>query len=51
LTPDLQKIFEEQGTIITRVANDHEDIEKFRADIIDAFEEIRRGKNNYAQIP
>jgi hypothetical protein len=40
LDPDHQKKLEEQGTIIKRVPNDHDDIERFRADIIAAFEEL-----------
>jgi hypothetical protein len=40
LDPDHQKRLEEQGTIIKRVPNEHDDIERFRADIIAAFEEI-----------
>jgi hypothetical protein len=51
LAPDLQKRYEEQGTIIWRVSNDHEAIDKFRADIIDAFEEMRTGENNHDRIP
>jgi len=43
LDPDHQKRLEEQGTIIKRVPNDHDDIERFRADIIAAFEEVFRG--------
>ena len=43
LDPDHQKRLEEQGTIIKRVPNDHDDIERFRADIIAAFEEMFRG--------
>lgn len=43
LDPDHQKKFEEQGTVIQRVANDHDDIERFRADIIAAFEEMFAG--------
>jgi hypothetical protein len=34
---------EEQGSTIKRVPNDHDDIEKFRADIIAAFEEMFAG--------
>ncbi|HET6446046.1 MAG TPA: hypothetical protein VFI27_15860 [candidate division Zixibacteria bacterium] len=41
LAPDHQKIFEEQGTKISRVFNDHDDIERFRADVIAAFKEMR----------
>lgn len=43
LTPDHQRKVEERGTIIKRVPNEHDDIERFRADIIAAFEEISRG--------
>jgi uridine kinase len=37
-----QNRLEEQGTIIERIPNDHDDIERFRADIIAAFEEMFR---------
>jgi hypothetical protein len=40
IDPDHQNRLEEQGTIIKRVPNDHDDIERFRADIIAAFEEM-----------
>jgi hypothetical protein len=40
LDPEYQKRLEEQGTVIKRVPNDHDDIERFRADIIAAFEEM-----------
>ncbi len=40
LDPGHQQRLEEQGTIIKRVANDHDDIERFRADIIAAYEEM-----------
>ena len=40
LTSEQQKEFEKRGTIIKRVSNDHDDIERFRSDIITAFEEI-----------
>jgi ABC-type oligopeptide transport system ATPase subunit len=43
LDPDHQNRLEEQVTIIKRVPNDHDDIERFRADIIAAFEEMFRG--------
>ncbi len=42
LDPDDQHRLEEQGTIIKRVPNDHDDVERFRADIIAAFEEMFR---------
>ena len=42
LDADHQKRLEEQGAIIKRVPNDHDDIERFRADIIAAFEEMFR---------
>jgi hypothetical protein len=40
LSPDQQRRLEKQGTVIKRVANDHDDIARFRADIIAAFEEM-----------
>jgi hypothetical protein len=40
LDPDHQKRLVEQGTTIKRVPNNHDDIERFRSDIIVAFEEI-----------
>jgi hypothetical protein len=40
LDPDHQRRLEEQGAIIRRVPNDHDDIERFRADILAAFEEM-----------
>jgi len=43
LDPDHQNRLEEQGTVIRRVPNDHDDIKRFRADIIAAFEEMFRG--------
>lgn len=42
LDPEHQKRLEENGTRIKRVANDHDDFEKFKADIIAAFEELFR---------
>jgi hypothetical protein len=43
LAPDHQSRLEEQGIIMKRVPNDHDDIERFRADTIAAFEEMFRG--------
>jgi hypothetical protein len=43
LSPDHQNRLGEQGITINRVLNDHDDIEKFRADVIAAFEEMFRG--------
>ena len=43
LDPDHQNRLEEQGTIIRRVPNDHDDIERFRAEVTAAFEEMFRG--------
>ena len=40
LEPDQQNKWEAQGTTIMRVTNNHDDIERFRADIIPAFDEI-----------
>jgi hypothetical protein len=42
LDPDYQQRLEKQGTIIMRVPNDHDDLERFRADIIAAFNEMFR---------
>ncbi|MFX0145205.1 MAG: hypothetical protein ACFE9C_14155, partial [Candidatus Hodarchaeota archaeon] len=42
LDPDHQNRLEEQGTIIKRVPNDHDDIERFKADIIAAIKEMFR---------
>jgi hypothetical protein len=43
LDPEHEKRLEEQGTIIKRVPNEHDNIDRFRADIIAAFEEMFRG--------
>jgi hypothetical protein len=43
LNPDDQRELEEQGAMIRRVSNDHDDIQRFRADIIAAFEEMFGG--------
>jgi hypothetical protein len=43
LDPDHQRSLEEQGTMIRRVPNDHDDVERFRADIVAAFEEMFGG--------
>jgi hypothetical protein len=40
LDPDHQSMLEAQGTRIRRVSNNHDDIERFRADIITAFAEM-----------
>ena len=40
LDPDHQERLARQGTTIKRVRNDHDDFEKFEADIIAAFDEI-----------
>lgn len=40
LTPAEQRRLEEQGVVIRRVRNDHDDIERFRADIVAAFGEM-----------
>jgi hypothetical protein len=44
LDPDQQKSWEERGAEITRVPNDHDDIKRFRADIIAAFEAMFGGE-------
>jgi hypothetical protein len=43
LDPEHQERLEEQGTVIKRVANDHDDVDRLRVDIIAAFEEMFRG--------
>ena len=43
LAPEHQNRLEAGGTIIKRVPNDHSDIDRFRADIIAAFEELFSG--------
>jgi hypothetical protein len=43
LEPEHQKRLEKLGTVITRVPNEHDDVDRFRADIIAAFEEMLRG--------
>jgi hypothetical protein len=40
LEPDQQNKWVAQGTTIIRVPNEHDDIERFRSDIIAAFEEV-----------
>ena len=40
LEPDQQKEWVSQGTTVIRVSNEHDDIERFRADIIASFEEM-----------
>ena len=42
LDPDYENRLEEQGTVITRVSNDHNEIGRFRADVIAAFEKMFR---------
>ena len=41
--PDAQSRIEERGAIIKRVPNDHDDIERFRVDVIAAFDEVFKG--------
>ena len=43
LNPDHQNRLEEQGITIKRILNHHDDIERFRADVIAAFEKMYRG--------
>jgi hypothetical protein len=40
LTPDQQSRLEEQGVVIKRVPNEHDDVDRFKADVIAAFEEM-----------
>jgi len=42
LDAEEQKRWEERGVVIKRVPNEHDDIDRFRADIIAAYEEIFR---------
>lgn len=42
LKPDDQNRLEEHGTIIKRVNNNHDDVERFRKDVVTTFEEIFR---------
>jgi hypothetical protein len=43
LAPEHERRLVEQGTLIRRVPNDHDDIDRFRADIVSAFEELYGG--------
>jgi hypothetical protein len=43
LSPEQQKALEEQGTLIRRVSNDHGDVERFRADVVAAYDELSGG--------
>ena len=40
LGPDQQRKLEEQGAVIKRISNHHDDVEVFKADVIAAFEEM-----------
>jgi hypothetical protein len=40
LAPEYQVSLEDQGVMIKRVPNDHHDVQRFRADILAAFEEM-----------
>ena len=40
LEPDQEKIWVEKGMTIKRVSNNHEDVQRFRDDIVAAFEEL-----------
>jgi hypothetical protein len=42
LEPEQLEELEREGTIIRRIPNEHDDVERFRADIIAAFEEMFR---------
>jgi hypothetical protein len=44
LDPAHQQQLEEQGAVIKRVPNDHDDVARFRADVIAAFEEMFGGR-------
>ena len=43
LAPDHERRLVKQGTLIRRVPNDHDDVERFRADIVAAFEDLFGG--------
>ena len=43
LAPDHERRLVEQGTLIRRVPNDHDDVERFRVDIVAAFLEMSGG--------
>lgn len=43
LKPEQQNSLEEHGTVIKRVSNDHDDVERFRADIVATFQEMFSG--------
>ena len=40
LDPDYERRLVEQGTLIRRVHNDHDDVGRFRSDIVAAFEDM-----------
>ena len=44
LDPDEQAWWEAKGSVIKRVSNEHDDVKKYRADIIAAFEELFEGR-------
>lgn len=46
LDPDHQSRLEERGMVLKRVPNEHDDIHRFRADIIAAFEEMFSRSDN-----
>lgn len=51
LEPDRQRALEEQGTLIRRVPNDHDDLERFSTELIAAFEEMFRVEGDGGQGP
>lgn len=50
LDPAEQRRLEKQGTIIKRVPNDHDDIQRFKADIIAAFEVMFGGMGTVSTV-
>jgi hypothetical protein len=44
LSPEQERRWIEQGTGIRRVPNDHDDVERFRAEVVAAFEELFEGE-------
>jgi hypothetical protein len=50
LDPAEQRRWEREGTVIRRVWNNHDDVERFRADVIAAFEEMFGGSRNHGGL-
>jgi hypothetical protein len=50
LAPDHERRLAEQGTLIRRVPNDHDDVERFRADTVAAFEDVFEGDSLESRV-